>query len=64
MSIRVLIPDLQAPNDATHYLPSSEESYPCWVKDGYTMRIETQTKWYRDYKSNIFIKDGTALKIV
>lgn len=64
MSIRVLIPAVFAPVDATHYLPDSRANFECWVKAGHSMRVHDQTEWVEDKEVDADIKNGIALEIV
>jgi hypothetical protein len=54
----------KAPDDATHYLPDSTDNYECWLKEGYSMHVKTQTDWVPDTEAIKDINDGLAFKIV
>lgn len=56
--------EVKPPVDATHYLPNSEYDYECWVKEGFSMRVGSQTEWVEDHESSNDIRKGRALKIV
>lgn len=37
-----------APKDATHYLPETDEFFACWIKPGHSMRVGLQDGWKDD----------------
>lgn len=50
-----------APSDATHYLPDSDQDYECWVKSGFSMRLFDQKSWRPDTAVDADISSGRAI---